>query len=177
MVRLANIVPRLVRVATVDTQVLGYPIPKGAHIVCSSYVAEEPFQIPEGLRSPRSQDSKSNVRSLYDPDGMDGFRPERWLDVNGSFEPKSLPRLAFSAGPRACFGKSLSCQAGIVVIAILTFYPQTGRRMAMQKLRIMLAILVLNFKFEAVPEPLNSPLGRQKALRIPAQCFVRLTPL
>ncbi|KAJ5595530.1 cytochrome P450 oxidoreductase [Penicillium hispanicum] len=155
LTRLANIVPRLVRTATVDTQILGYPVPKGAIIMASSYVADEPFDIPEVQRGEHSQSSKKNVKSYYTGPDMDEFRPERWIDQEGRFDMHALPRLAFSAGPRACFGKKL----------------------ALQELRIMLTLVLLNFKFEAIPAHLNSPYGRQKALRAPQQCYVRLTAL
>lgn len=104
LTRLANIVPRLVRTATVDTQILGYHVPKGAIIMGSSYVAEQPFDIPESQRSQHSQNTKKNVKSYYSGSDMDEFRPERWLAEDGSFDLHALPRLAFSAGPRACFG-------------------------------------------------------------------------
>jgi cytochrome P450 len=102
--RHANISPRLVRVATVDTQILGYAIPKGAHVMCSPYVGEAPFDVPESLRSARAREAKYSVDSLWSPD-MGEFRPERWLDEAGNFHPTAYRRLAFSAGPRACFGK------------------------------------------------------------------------
>ncbi|TWU78561.1 hypothetical protein ED733_003365 [Metarhizium rileyi] len=152
--RLANITPRLVRVATVDTQILGHPIPKGAQIMCSSYVGEAPFAIPESLRSGKCQATKDNVDAVWTPN-MEQFCPERWLDKAGHFNPKAFRRLAFSTGPRACFGKKL----------------------AMQELRVIIALLVLSFKFEPIPEALDGCQGRTKALRAPKQAFVRLTSL
>ena len=108
--RLANITPRLVRVATVDTELLGYHIPKGAHIMCTSYVGEAPFDVPESLRSPKSQAAKKNVDSNWDAN-MAQFYPERWLDEGGNFNPQAMRRLAFSTGPRACFGE-ITCLFG-----------------------------------------------------------------
>jgi cytochrome P450 len=103
--RVANIVPRLVRIATVDTEVLGYHIPKGAHVMCNTYVAEPPFEIPESIRSKKSQESRGTVRSVWHRDNMQDFYPERWLDKRGKFDGNALPKLAFSSGPRACFGR------------------------------------------------------------------------
>jgi cytochrome P450 len=103
-IRLGNIHPRLVRIATVDTQILGYPIPKGAHVVSSSYVGEKPLDIAEDKRSKRSQQTKVNFRKHYE-DGMDAFVPERWLDEKGEFDSHQYPTLAFSAGPRVCYGE------------------------------------------------------------------------
>ncbi|KAK9436895.1 Cytochrome P450 [Metarhizium brunneum] len=153
-VRLANITPRLVRVATVDTHVLGYHIPKGTQIMCSPYVGEAPFDIPESLRTRRCQAAKDNVDRGWGPD-MSRFYPERWLDDAGNFNPRAFRRLAFSTGPRACFGKKL----------------------AMQELRVVMALLVLSFRFEAIPDALNGYQGRTRALHAPRQGYVRLTPL
>ena len=36
------------------------------------------------------------------------FKPERWLDSQGEFDPHAGPYLPFSHGVRACFGKSLA---------------------------------------------------------------------
>ncbi|KAL1865339.1 hypothetical protein Daus18300_007229 [Diaporthe australafricana] len=152
-VRLGNIHPRLVRIATVDTSILGYPIPKGAQVVSSSYVGEKPLAIPEEQRSKRSQQSKVNFRKYYE-DGMDNFVPERWLDEKGEFDSHQYPTLAFSAGPRVCYGRAL----------------------ARQELRITLTLLILNFEFEALPEKFNSMEAHQRILRVPQQCFVRLKP-
>lgn len=104
IVRLGNIHPRLVRIAVRDTEVLGCPVPRGAQVLSSSYVGERPLAVPEGRRSRRSQQCRSNFRAHWDPRGMDGFAPERWLAADGRYEPKSFPRMAFSAGPRVCYG-------------------------------------------------------------------------
>ncbi|ROV93886.1 hypothetical protein VPNG_09507 [Cytospora leucostoma] len=153
-VRLGNIHPRLVRIATVDTQVLGYPIPKGAQILSSSYVGEKPIDVPEELRSQMSQQSKDNFRSHWE-EGMDDFFPERWIDEDGKYDPKRFPRLAFSAGPRVCY----------------------GQRLALQELFITLSLLVLTFKFETVPDELNTMGGLQRVLRVPQKSYIRLSVL
>ncbi|KAG8411330.1 hypothetical protein J3459_016369 [Metarhizium acridum] len=173
-VRLANITPRLVRVATVDTQVLGYYIPKGTQIMCSPYVGEAPFNVPESLRSEKCQATKNNVEHNWDP-SMSRFCPERWLDEAGNFNPKAFRRLAFSTGPRACFGE-MSMLSVSISSAMLTA-EATGKKLAMQELRIIIALLVLSFRFEDIPDALNGYQGRTKALHAPKQGYVRLTPL
>lgn len=181
-VRLGNIHPRLVRIATVDTQVLGYPIPKGAQILSSSYVGEKPIEVPEELRSPMSQQSKDNFRQHWDPEGMDDFRPERWLDEDGKYDPKRFPRLAFSAGPRVCYGTffvffpTLSSPS-VSRTLWLTRVRLSGQRLALQELYITLSLLVLTFKFEAVPEELNTMGGLQRVLRVPQKSYIRLSVL
>lgn len=110
-IRAANTSPRLVRTTTTNTQVLGYSIPKGTSVLLNPYIGTKPLDIPEGLRSETSRSSKDNFESHWDPSGMDDFEPERWLAEDGSFNPRQFPRLAFSAGPRMCYGMfhSVSC--------------------------------------------------------------------
>jgi cytochrome P450 len=102
--RVANTSPRLVRRTTTDTQVLGYSIPKNATVLLNPYIGTQPLNIPEHLRSENSRNSKGNFESYWDINGMDDFQPERWLAEDGSFYPRQFPRLAFSAGPRMCYG-------------------------------------------------------------------------
>jgi hypothetical protein len=103
-IRVANTSPRFVRKTTADTQVLGYKIPKGATVFLNPYVGTQQFDVQETLRSPTSRNSKDSFDMYYDPKGMDDFQPERWLAEDGSFNPRQYPRLAFSAGPRMCYG-------------------------------------------------------------------------
>ena len=102
--RVGKITSRLARSAVADTEVLGYRIPKGASVTLNPYVGGEPFDIPEELRSKTSRQSKDNFQSHWDAKGMDQWVPERWLAEDESFNPHSFPRLAFSAGPRVCYG-------------------------------------------------------------------------
>lgn len=107
LVRVSNIIPEVVRETTVDTELLGYRIPKGATVVCSTYVANRPFGedvIPIEARSDSSRANQGGYRAYWQSD-MGEYRPERWLREDGSFDAKSVPKLAFSAGPRACFGE------------------------------------------------------------------------
>lgn len=94
------------RVAVRDTKVLGCPIPRGAQVLSSSYVGERPLEVAEARRSRRSQQCRNNFQAHWDPRGMDDFVPERWLagEDGHRYEPKSFPRMAFSAGPRVCYG-------------------------------------------------------------------------
>lgn len=108
LIRLANIVPDLVRQTTCDTDLLGHFIPKGATVVSSLYVGNKPFPsdvVPDEVRSENSRSNKGGFKSFWQSD-MDEYRPERWLLDNGTFDAKALPRLAFSTGPRPCSGES-----------------------------------------------------------------------
>ncbi|KAL8210366.1 hypothetical protein R6Q57_007098 [Mikania cordata] len=57
-------------------------------------------------------------------DDADVFRPERWLNDNGVFQPESpFKFIAFHAGPRICLGKDFAYrQMKIVSIALLHFF-------------------------------------------------------
>ncbi|KAJ5120786.1 cytochrome P450 monooxygenase [Penicillium bovifimosum] len=153
--RAANTSPRLVRRTTTDTQVLGYPIPKGVTVLLNPYIGTQPLDIPEHMRSETSRSSKGNFESYWDVNGMDEFHPERWLVEDGSFNPREFPRLGFSAGPRMCYGRNL----------------------ALMEFRLNLVLLVLNFKFEPLPKGLDSMESQQRLFRMPRQCYVRLSPL
>lgn len=61
-------------------------------------------------------------------------------------------------------------------IVILTNLPHgIGQKFALQELRISLTLLILTFKFEPIPDALNSMAGFQRVLRVPKQSFVRLS--
>lgn len=104
-----------VRVAKVDCTVLGYRIPKGSSIMCStcgpSYL-HDTLAVNEGSRSPSSQAAGGKHRE-WESGGKQKFRPERWLEGGGDgdaseagvyFNPNAGPSLPFGAGPRGCFG-------------------------------------------------------------------------
>ncbi|PKA60456.1 Cytochrome P450 704C1 [Apostasia shenzhenica] len=51
------------------------------------------------------------------------FRPERWLNVDGLFEPKSPFKFtAFQAGPRICLGKDFAYRQMKIFAATLLYY-------------------------------------------------------
>ncbi|KAM0809943.1 putative Cytochrome P450 [Seiridium cardinale] len=107
--RLGNISAQLARVTTTDADVLGYHIPKGVSVNLNPYVGLKQFDIAEDLRSHTSRQSKGNFHMQLDlTDDMEEWAPERWLvDEDGSFNPRKFPRLAFSAGPRVCYGRTI----------------------------------------------------------------------
>ncbi|KUI57025.1 Cytochrome P450 3A16 [Cytospora mali] len=157
LVRVGNIIPEVVREASCDTELLGRRIPKGATVVCSTYVAHKPFDektVPESARSANSRVNKMGYGAIWQQD-MDEYHPERWMRDDGSFDAKAVPKLAFSAGPRGCF----------------------GRKFAQQQFRIMLVVMVLNFEYLPIPEELNSYDAFSKLTRSPCQCFVRMNPI
>lgn len=117
LVRVGNIIPEVVREAACDTELLGYQIPKGSTVVCSTYVAHRPFGkdiVPEDARSENSQANNGGYRAFWEED-MTEYHPERWLREDGSFDSKAVPKLAFSAGPRQCFGVFFSYPCKILL--------------------------------------------------------------
>ncbi|KAG5928588.1 hypothetical protein E4U53_002622, partial [Claviceps sorghi] len=156
-VRLASIVPRIVRVALDDTEILGHNIPRAAQILCTTSVCQHTLRkYPTKDARNRHEDDKSVASSRRDSaQDMDVFCPERWLDDEGAFNSQAVSRMAFSGGPRVCFGK----------------------KFAMLELRILLVLLMMNFRLESIPEELNSMRTDPGALRIPRHAFVRLANL
>lgn len=137
LVRVGNIIPEVVREAACDTELLGRRIPKGATVVCSTYVAHRPFDeatVPESARSENSRLNKMGYGAFWQQD-MGEYHPERWLRDDGTFDAKAVPKLAFSAGPRGCFGECLpisneDCWLVRSAAVKLTYHPRTKIRPA-----------------------------------------------
>jgi cytochrome P450 len=159
ILRHANTIAFVVRRAMQDTSVLGHHIPKGTDVFLMANGAgylEPNMPLPDNCtRSPGADPSKlttSALTSLWDDADIEAFKPERWLKPDGSFNPIAGPQLAFGLGPRGCF----------------------GRRLAVQALRMEVALLIWEFRFLMVPEGLGSFEAVQKFAREPVQCYVRL---
>ena len=106
--RHANTVPLLVRVATVDTDILGYRIPKGATVMCNAQFMTEPHEVKGEVRSKTCRAAEEKRGRGFQMTDLKAFLPERWLarGENGRevFDGSALTRLAFGLGPRGCFG-------------------------------------------------------------------------
>ncbi|OTB03225.1 hypothetical protein M426DRAFT_60775 [Hypoxylon sp. CI-4A] len=144
------------RQTTVNTTLLGYEIPKGTMLIIiwdGPDFTEPPMPLADGVRSETSK----RVRERWNPDDIRLFKPERWLKVdekgNEYFDSQAGPMLAFALGPRACF----------------------GRRLAYLKMRIILTLLVWNFKFHKLPEELSSREAHEEITTPPVQCYVSLS--
>lgn len=175
ILRFANTVPLLVRATTVDTDILGYRVPKGTHVMCNAQFMTEPFDIPEHVRSPSCQAAAKRNRPPFAMHDLGTFQPDRWLERTPQgeqvFQPHALTRLAFSLGVRGCFGNFPPSPYTTLYLTL------PGKKLAMQSLRITLVLLVLSFDFRPVPPEFDSRYGHQKILRPPQQCYVRLRAL
>ncbi|KAF6792636.1 cytochrome p450 monooxygenase [Colletotrichum sojae] len=143
-----------------DTIVLGHHIPKGTNVIFANRGAsftEPAFDIPEARRSASCQTAgKERGMRAWDSDGMDEFRPERWLVAreNGdeAFDSTAGPTIPFGLGLRGCF----------------------GRRLAYMEMKLILTLLVWTFEFLPCPEGLSSYDDIEGLTRKPRQCYVNL---
>jgi cytochrome P450 len=161
--RYAAVATIIAREATCDTQILGCPIPKGTTIMLlltGPSLKEAPASIPDSLRTSGCLDAKDKV-ALWDDDGAN-YRPERWLkrerdDTTGieseAFDPLAGPTLAFSVGPRQCF----------------------GRKLAYMQLRAFMTLLAWNFNFGTIDETLDSDEPVEKMINIPQDCYIKVS--
>lgn len=163
--RWAAVATLIVRRATCDTQILGCAIPKGTDVMIALVgpVFQGPtVPVPESLRTPECIEAKDRIPA-WDDDGAT-YRPERWLKRERNretgvetevFDPQAGPNLAFSAGPRQCFGKKL----------------------AHMQLRMVMTLLTWNFKFDVLDEALNSEEPVEGMINVPQDCYVRLSKI
>lgn len=162
--RCASVATLIVRRTTCDTQILGYPIPEGTDILIpltGPSLTEPALSIPEPLRSEACQSAKDRVPAWGDDIGE--YKPERWLKYERSaageetavFDPQAGPNLAFSNGPRKCFGK----------------------KQAEMTLKTTATLLLWNFAFEPVQEPLSGWEITERLVNSPKNCYVKLRKL
>lgn len=147
------------REAVVDTQLLGYGIPKGTSVtslVTGASMVRPAFKVDEARRSASSQLSKKEGRDrTWDPSDIGSYKPERWLvaSENGTaFDAAAGPQLAFGLGTRACYGK----------------------RLAYVEIKIFLVIMIWNFELLKCPPELSGYKSNLYMTHEPRSCYVRL---
>ncbi|KAK6955878.1 hypothetical protein Daesc_003523 [Daldinia eschscholtzii] len=159
--RCGGTISRIMRVATMSTEIFGYEIPAGTRVASPATLSWLPEPIPEERRSLSSQAAleKSGGADWTQTSAakdLDKYIPERWLKIDPDgkeiFDSNTLIHNAFGGGIRGCYGK----------------------RLAMLELRIMVVLTIMSFKFLPVPAEFNSFQVIEQLLRAPRQCYVKL---
>ncbi|KAH8886532.1 cytochrome P450 [Thozetella sp. PMI_491] len=162
VLRLANVIAFVVRVALQDTTILGHAIPKGTDVFLMANGAgylEPNIRVTDASRSPGARrESGRALTGIWDDNGIGAFRPERWLSIDPDtgkegFDSLAGPTLAFGLGPRGCF----------------------GRKLAVMGLKIEFAMMIWHFNLLKTPEELSGYEAIQRFAREPKQCYVRLS--
>ncbi|KAK6210825.1 hypothetical protein LQW54_005873 [Pestalotiopsis sp. IQ-011] len=161
--RLSGVAKGNLRQAIVDTEILGCKIPKGAEIFMNYHINQAPVDVDESKRTPSSKAAASKFGDgIHGTPGRDpgAFEPRRWLVTNEktgaeAFNPYALPSLAYGGGYRGC----------------------TERKLAAMEFRIVVTLLILNFKFLDLPEDLKALSATEKIFRQSDKPFVRLEVL
>lgn len=186
--RLAGVAKASMRWSTVDTEILGYRIPKGTTVFMNFHMNRPPLPVDESKRAPSSRSAASKVGDGLQTDAgrhLERFEPRRWLvkdDVSGkeSFNAYALPALGFSGGYRGCFGKH-SDDPFIPSYPrhsyFLTWHPELGKRFAQMEFRILVVLLILNFEFLPLPEECRSMNAHEKIFREPDKPYAKLRVL
>ncbi|GAB1313437.1 hypothetical protein MFIFM68171_03647 [Madurella fahalii] len=161
--RLAGTAKANLRQATVDTYILGCPVPKGAEIIMNYHINRPPVPVEEAKRS-----ESSRAAAEKRGDGFQGatgrdlgsFQPRRWIVVDEktgkeTFNAYALQSLAFGGGYRGCF----------------------GRKLAMIEFKIVVVLLVLSFEFLPLPEEYKSMAATERIFREPNFPFAKIRAL
>lgn len=162
IVRCGLTAPVAVRMATHDTELLGYRIPKGTDVyflTCGpGFVQPNTLEkmIPEEKRSLSSRENKDRALPSWNPEDIGQFNPERWLKGNEKgdqvFDKHAGPVVQFGGGLRGCFGKKL----------------------AYLEMRFFITILVWNYELLQVPPKLRGYEAVDLLTHKPQKCYVLL---
>lgn len=159
--RIASVATLICRTATCDTHILGHPIPKGTDIILSltgPSLTQAAVPVSESRRTDSCRQTKDRIPAWGDD--IEEYKPERWLkavcsDDGGEaevFDSNAGPSLAFSTGPRQCFGKKL----------------------ALLQLKTVMVLLLWNFEFREVDESVNGWDITERLVNLPKDCYVKL---
>ncbi|CAF3507895.1 unnamed protein product [Fusarium graminearum] len=155
----------LQHLSKIDTQILGYHIPKGTDVLFLAHgpsVFTPGFEIDESKRSQTCQAAGEKRDQDWDDHDIGAFKPERWLGQKesynrggGGIDTSAGPSLAFGTGTRGCFGKILGCQ----------------------QLKTSISILILNFELLPYPEEFSSYSTIEVLTSMPDHSYIRLAKI
>lgn len=151
--RLSCTGPVSFREAKQDCTVMGYRIPAGTPLILMTQDVTH-----GGIESQRNGfQTTSEVKSLLVEDQLNKqdkplnqFHPERWLTAAGTYDPQAVLSMPFSAGARGCY----------------------GQKIAIMELRIMLVVLLWNFRFAKLDASLSRYTSLDGLTRMPSCCNV-----
>jgi cytochrome P450 len=163
VLRLAEPARGISRETLCDMPILGHVVPKGTMIVFSlsgPTFQERGTPVAESVRSESSQKHYSDRIGDWADSNFPAneFRPERWLRPSGDekgemvFDSQAGPLLAFSTGPRGCWGK----------------------RLAYMELKLVTTLLLWNFVFQRLPSELHDWEVKDDLFVKPKHCRVKL---
>ncbi|KAF4457825.1 cytochrome p450 [Fusarium austroafricanum] len=161
--RLSGTSKAAIRQATVDTTILGYRVPKGSEVLLNIHINHD---LPPLTGSNRTTTSRAAVAKYGTSPhtatmpALNIFEPRRWLRKDPetgreTFNPYSMPSLAFGGGMRGCF----------------------GRKLAVMKLRIIVVMLIISFEIQELPSEFKSMRAFEAVFRQPQQPFVSIKEL
>ncbi|OAQ71843.1 cytochrome P450 monooxygenase [Purpureocillium lilacinum] len=159
--RCASVATLIVRKATCDTEIHGYHIPKGTDVVIPLTGPSLTEPALEVSHSSREKAEGSARVSAWSDDDIEQYKPERWLrtetDALGQtvvvFDAQAGPNLAFSTGPRQCFGK----------------------KQALLQIKTTVSLLLWEFQFEPVEGSLGGWEIQERLVNLPKHCYVKLS--
>ncbi|XP_050386345.1 cytochrome P450 704C1-like [Argentina anserina] len=97
-----------------------YPaVPVDGKICFSDDTLPDGFSVRKGTLVAYQPYAMGRMKALWGEDA-EQFKPERWLDENGVFQPESPFKFtAFQAGPRICLGKEFAYRQMKILSAVL----------------------------------------------------------
>ncbi|KAL6123316.1 hypothetical protein ACLB2K_075838 [Fragaria x ananassa] len=100
-----------------------YPaVPVNAKVCFSDDTWPDGFSVKKGDMVAYQPYAMGRMKFLWGDDAEE-FRPERWLDENGTFQPESPFKFTvFQAGPRICLGKEFAYREMKIFSAVLLRY-------------------------------------------------------
>jgi cytochrome P450 len=147
ILRLAATAPVAFRETTTECEVLGHRLPAKTPVFLVTQSAPSKY----GMIAPNSFNVDSKANNTDFCSSFERFIPERWLDIERTFNPDAGLSLPFSAGKRGCFGK----------------------RIAMLELKLTVTMFVLSFHFEKLPKNWSKYNVHDTLTRQPACCYIK----